>query len=385
MKNLRSLYFFLLYFVLFTSSLLADVTITQASNGTNIPAHYALNGSNPTYTTLGDIVIEENYYCDISANQSNVTLILKVPDNWKFKAGVGSASHNMTYTDITSMSIIVTETTITVTFSTDYYCNKKDWIKISGIQVIAINGYKCYCKDITSAGTSKIAGISDCWLLKTTGTSGTSGTTCCTIFGKLSLDCGPVPVELSSFTASFNRSVVSLNWETKTEVNNYGFEIERASSSTSPIQGWERIGFVIGAGNNNSPKNYSFEDNQAPGYGKYSYRLKQIDNDGKIDYSPIVEVDLGAVNEYVLNQNYPNPFNPSTMIKYAIPQAGNVKLSVYNILGSEVATLVNEFQEAGIYTKEFSINNGLNLSNGVYVYKLEAGNFADTKKFILLK
>jgi hypothetical protein len=95
---------------------------------------------------------------------------------------------------------------------------------------------------------------------------------------------------------------------------------------------------------------------------------------------------MGLVKEYGLNQNYPNPFNPSTVIEYSIPQSGNVKLTVYNILGSEVTILVNEFQEAGVYTKEFSINkDGLNLSNGVYIYKLEAGNFTDTKKFILMK
>ena len=121
------------------------------------------------------------------------------------------------------------------------------------------------------------------------------------------------------------------------------------------------------------------------GYGKYSYRLKQLDTDGKYEYSKEIEVDLGLVKEYDLSQNYPNPFNPSTVIKYSIPQSGNVKLTIYNILGSEVTTLVNEFQEAGVYTNEFSIDSGLNLSNGVYFYKLEAGNFTKTKKFILMK
>lgn len=196
----------------------------------------------------------------------------------------------------------------------------------------------------------------------------------------------PFPVELSSFTLSARGKVVNLQWITQTEVSNYGFEIERALSVTSQIPCWEKLGFVAGAGNSNSPKYYSFTDNKTPGCGKYNYRLKQIDADGKFEYSPVIEADLGAVKEYVLNQNYPNPFNPSTVIRYAIPQTGNVKLSIYNILGSEVATLVNEFQEAGVYTKEFSVNrNGLQLSNGVYFYKLESGNFTDTKKFILMK
>ena len=196
----------------------------------------------------------------------------------------------------------------------------------------------------------------------------------------------PTPVELSSFTSSLKGRAVNLQWITQTEVTNYGFEIERASCSTSPIQGWEKIGFIAGAGNSNSPKYYSFTDNKVPGYGKYSYRLKQLDTDGKFEYSKEVEVDFGSIKDFLLHQNYPNPFNPSTLISYLIPQAVHVKLSVFNVLGSEIAILVDEFQEAGYYSKEFSIaQNGLNLTNGVYFYKLEAGTFAATKKFILMK
>jgi len=195
-----------------------------------------------------------------------------------------------------------------------------------------------------------------------------------------------LPVELSSFTASSKGNRVNLKWTTKTEVNNYGFEIERASFLTPPIQGWERIGFVAGAGNSNSPKDYSFSDSKTLGYGQYRYRLKQLDSDGKYEYSKEVEVDFGSVKDFSLHQNYPNPFNPSTFISYSIPQAVHVKLSVFNVLGSEIAILVDEFQEAGFYSKEFSIaQNGLNLTNGVYFYKLEAGTFAATKKFILMK
>jgi hypothetical protein len=205
-----------------------------------------------------------------------------------------------------------------------------------------------------------------------------------------SMPASPLPVELTAFTVSVNGKQINLKWTTKTEVNNYGFEIERSLTQTlsqgEGLNKWEKIGFVAGAGNSNSPKYYNFVDDKTNEYGKYNYRLKQLDNDGKFEYSSIVEVDLGAVKEYVLNQNYPNPFNPSTVIKYAIPKAVNVKLSVYNILGSEIAILVDEYQEAGAYTKEFSVDNiGMKLTNGVYFYKLEAGNFIDTKKFILMK
>jgi hypothetical protein len=85
---------------------------------------------------------------------------------------------------------------------------------------------------------------------------------------------------------------------------------------------------------------------------------------------------------FVLNQNYPNPFNPVTRIKYSIPFFGNVKLVLYDILGKEVLTMVNEAKQPGEYSYDF---NGSNLSSGVYFYKLEAGDFIDTKRMILLK
>ncbi|NWG28270.1 MAG: T9SS type A sorting domain-containing protein, partial [Ignavibacteriaceae bacterium] len=173
----------------------------------------------------------------------------------------------------------------------------------------------------------------------------------------------PLPVELTSFTGTAKGKVVSLNWSTKTEVNNYGFEILRSDKTGE----WEKIGFVAGSGNSNSPKEYSYTDSKTTGYGKYSYKLKQIDNDGKYTYTKEVEVDLGIVKEYELSQNYPNPFNPSTVIRYAIPQSGNVKLSVYNILGQEVKVLTEGYKEAGSYEVTF---DGEGLGSGLYIYKL---------------
>ncbi|MGH2575846.1 MAG: T9SS type A sorting domain-containing protein, partial [Ignavibacteria bacterium] len=98
-----------------------------------------------------------------------------------------------------------------------------------------------------------------------------------------------------------------------------------------------------------------------------------------VGINPIVS---GIPREYMLMQNYPNPFNPSTKITYALPKAGNVKLAVYDILGKEVAVLVNEFKQVGRFTVEF---NAKNLSSGAYFYKLEAGDFTDVKKMVILK
>ncbi len=212
----------------------------------------------------------------------------------------------------------------------------------------------------------------------------------------------PLPVELSSFSASIFNNGVRLNWRTETEVNNHGFEVERTSPFLTPYQGggvrqlpdgggWETIGFVEGHGNSNSPKNYFFIDDKITS-GKYAYRLKQIDNDGTFEYSKIIEIEVDAPLEFELSQNYPNPFNPSTIIKFSLPVTSNVKLSVFNILGEEVQILVNETKEAGIYTINFSGvggstlgGNAYTLPSGIYFYKLETRNFLRVKKMSLIR
>jgi hypothetical protein len=166
----------------------------------------------------------------------------------------------------------------------------------------------------------------------------------------------PLPVELRSFSATVIGKDVKLSWNTATEINNYGFEIERSALSAER-QSWEKIGFVNGNGNSNSPKDYSFVDDFAgkPAYrtGRYSYRLKQIDNDGQFEYSKTIEVDINGVKKFELSQNYPNPFNPTTTIRYNLPEATNVKLTLFNILGQELRTLINEVKEAGTHTINF--------------------------------
>ncbi|HCY75889.1 MAG TPA: hypothetical protein DHV28_08195 [Ignavibacteriales bacterium] len=192
----------------------------------------------------------------------------------------------------------------------------------------------------------------------------------------------PLPVELSSFSASIIGSSVKLNWRTETEVNNYGFEIERkVGSGQSSVGNFEKIGFVNGNGNSNSPKSYSFEDNGLTP-GEYSYRIKQIDNDGQFEYSKTIEVDFNSPKLFELSQNYPNPFNPKTTIRFSIPEAGNVKISLYNPLGQEVSTILNEVRESGTHIVNFDASE---LNSGMYIYKLESGSFIQTRKMILLK
>jgi len=192
----------------------------------------------------------------------------------------------------------------------------------------------------------------------------------------------PLPVELVSFSAQFDGEVVNLKWRTETEVNNYGFDIERTVNPRVNQKEWTTIGFIEGNGNSNSPNDYSFIDSDLSGANIIYYRLKQIDNDGTYEYSHEVEVNFISPDKYSLGQNYPNPFNPSTKIHYKIAHSEFVNLSVYNVLGKEVAILVNEIQSAGTYSVVFSADN---LPGGVYFYKLETQNFVQTSKMLLLK
>ncbi|MCX7610171.1 MAG: M28 family peptidase [Ignavibacterium sp.] len=202
---------------------------------------------------------------------------------------------------------------------------------------------------------------------------------------KISIYSSLVPVELTSFTASANNNNVVLNWSTATELNNKGFEIERASLrnslESSQTLNWEKIGFVEGNGTTSEIKEYSFTDKKL-NIGTYYYRLKQIDFDGSFVYSQEIKVDLTSPINYNLSQNYPNPFNPNTMIKFQIPVDAFVSIKVFDVLGNEVKTLVNEFKQAGFYEIEF---DGSELSSGIYFYKLKTENFNDVKKMILIK
>jgi len=200
-----------------------------------------------------------------------------------------------------------------------------------------------------------------------------------------------LPVELTSFTAKVIGGKVNLNWSTATEVNNFGFEIERSlSSHSSSLNGhslpntWEVVGFVSGAGNSNSVKEYSYTDLSLNLDLNLNlrYRLKQIDNDGSFAYSKEVEVLNSKPSTYQLSQNFPNPFNPSTVISYQLPVSSQVSLKVYDVLGNEVASLVNLQQEAGSYNVTLDAST---LASGTYIYRLIAGDFVSTKKLVVLK
>ncbi|MBK7229668.1 MAG: T9SS type A sorting domain-containing protein [Ignavibacteriales bacterium] len=186
-----------------------------------------------------------------------------------------------------------------------------------------------------------------------------------------------IPVELTSFTANVVEGNVVLNWITATELNNSGFDIEKSIDNST----WNKIGFVNGNGTSTEIHNYSFAD-QTPFVGTSYYRLKQIDFDGTTEYSNTIEVTFGAISEFALDQNYPNPFNPSTKINYSIKEKSNVELKIFDLLGSEIATLVNEEKSPGNYEVFFDASKS---SSGVYLYSIKAGSFVQTRKMLLMK
>lgn len=189
----------------------------------------------------------------------------------------------------------------------------------------------------------------------------------------------PLPVELTSFTAVTRNNSVILEWITNSELNNHGFEIQRSTSEES----FYTIGFVKGSGTSTQVNKYSFIDQNVLN-GKYSYRLKQLDYDGQINYSSIIQVDFNIQKmEFALYDNYPNPFNPSTSINFSFDENSIASLKIYNLLGEEVATVFNQIPEIG---KLYSVNfDASKLSSGVYLYRLNQGNRIISKKMNLIK
>ena len=190
-----------------------------------------------------------------------------------------------------------------------------------------------------------------------------------------------IPVELVSFNAMLTGSTVNLNWATATEINNNGFEIERSNENKV----WQKIAFIKGKGTTTEMTFYHYEDNNVAA-GKHFYRLKQIDFEGAINYSQEVEVNVGTQMQYALDQNFPNPFNPVTVISWQLPVSSHVSLKVYDLLGNEVAVLVDDIKPMGRYEVKFdAATAGGGLASGMYIYKLQAGNYNKVRKMILLK
>jgi hypothetical protein len=375
----------ILLFLVSASVTYGQVIVTAGTGGTNLVKSTAVNGSSPAYTTLGDIVITETKKSDIKEGQKNKKLILTAPPNWQFNPSSGSIATTLG-DDIKKISLKVHASKIEIKFTTDKKKKGKnsiDEITLSGIQVQPIDG------NITPAAGNIIRKAKDRGNAKIKGI-----TEEITSFASLSTDPeSSMPVELTSFTADVFGGGILLNWSTATEVNNYGFEVQRSAAYDE----WEVIGFVEGHGNSNSPKEYEFADDLTTleDYQEnmdLEYRLKQIDTDGAYEYySLIAAVASGNITgiedesmpvKFELLQNYPNPFNPATTIKFSLPESAETLLEVYNSIGQKVATLIDQDLGSGYHEVEW---NASGFATGLYIYRLTSQNFVAVKKMVLLK
>jgi hypothetical protein len=192
----------------------------------------------------------------------------------------------------------------------------------------------------------------------------------------------PLPVQLTSFEASGKEDGILLTWKTETEVDNFGFEVERKISSVYKNEEWKKIAFLNGYGNCNSPKYYTYTDHEVFNYCSYSYRLRQVNTDGSFSYSDEISFDTNFPGKFQLYQNFPNPFNPSTTLKFSLPGHRHVSLRLYNILGELKANIFNGYLPAGDH--ELLMNAG-ELTSGIYFCVLKSGEMQRSIKIIVAK
>jgi hypothetical protein len=184
---------------------------------------------------------------------------------------------------------------------------------------------------------------------------------------------------MTSFTAAIQGTSALLKWETKTETNNAGFQIERSVAGSNV---WAQVAFVNGAGTSNAPLSYSYEDKNLDN-GGYVYRIKQVDNVGGGSEYFYANADVGASKGLQLGSAYPNPFNPSTKMQFSVPQTGHASLKVFNMLGQEVATMFDGIAEAGHFIQ--ATFNGSRLASGVYFARLQYNGKSLVQRILMTK
>ncbi len=197
-----------------------------------------------------------------------------------------------------------------------------------------------------------------------------------------------LPVELASFTATPGNGIVTLKWLTESEIENLGFNIYRSTSRDSEFV-MLNAKLIAGAGSSSERHEYSYIDRDVKSGLTYWYKLEDVDYNGKVKYHGPISVVLGNTppTEFCLHKNYPNPFNPVTTISYDLAKDVYVELSVYNMLGEKVITLVNGNQPAGSYQLEWDgrDSRGLIVSSGMYLLRINAGNYCKTNKMVFVR
>ncbi len=190
------------------------------------------------------------------------------------------------------------------------------------------------------------------------------------------------PVELATFTATLTEKGARLHWRTATETNNWGFYVEKRL----PPAAFQTLGFIKGAGTSAAPQDYTYLDPNLMA-GLTEYRLRQVDLDGKFDYSEIVTLEMAAPEQFALHANFPNPFNANTTISFQVREKTWLTLRIYNAQGQLVHTLLAAEKLPGNYQVPWSgvADHGQNVASGVYYCQMLAPGFKQVQRLILLK
>jgi hypothetical protein len=209
--------------------------------------------------------------------------------------------------------------------------------------------------------------------------SGGTGTD--VIFHGVTTPSFPLHLGIIEFAAVVKGDNVTLMWKNASEVNTYGFVVQRTCLNATVPSLWNDVIFVEKVNASSAFQQYSYVDARLS-TGRYGYRLKHIDRDGKFFYSNLIEVEILPPNKFTLEQNYPNPFNPTTVISYQLPVISKVTLKIYDLMGREIATLINEEQSAG--RKEIKWNTK-DVASGIYFYQLQANEKREIRKMVFMK
>ncbi|MDA3843000.1 MAG: T9SS type A sorting domain-containing protein [Candidatus Kapabacteria bacterium] len=195
-----------------------------------------------------------------------------------------------------------------------------------------------------------------------------------------------IPVELTRFEGTSRGAGIDLIWETKSEVDNKGFYVEKRNSGTDE---WSNIQFVNGNGTTNATSNYNYTDNEVVLNETYQYRLRQVDANGVAgcdDYSDVVSVTFENEGQNALVSNMPNPFTNSTLINYTLKATDNVSLEILDIYGNVVKNVNSAFNHGtNTYVWDARDNSGAKVSSGTYIYRLTVANDVMTRKMTLIK
>jgi hypothetical protein len=202
-----------------------------------------------------------------------------------------------------------------------------------------------------------------------------------------------LPVELTSFEVLDTRANgITLHWITESEINNLGFILDRRT----PTIDWIEIASFVthtelqGQGSVSHQTIYTYSDNTVTDDETYDYRIADVDYDGNKEYHSMTVMGVSPASipsTYVLHQNYPNPFNPITTLSYGLQEDALVNITIYDMMGRQTRTLINNQQAAGYKSIQWNATNdaGQPVSAGLYFYTIQAGDYSQTRKMVLLK